>query len=69
MLILQEAGEERAGGIVVGPACEGPELAGIGFGAIACQGIDGEEDERGDRAGREDANLGQEVAGDGEASE
>jgi hypothetical protein len=48
----------------MGAARIAPELAGIGLGAVARQGIDGEKDERGDAAGGEDAALGEQIAGE-----
>jgi hypothetical protein len=41
----------------------GPQLAGIRLGAITREGIDGKEDEGSDAACGEDAELGQQVAG------
>jgi hypothetical protein len=69
MGILQEAGEQWAGRMVVRTACVGPELAGIRFGAIAGQGIDGKEDQGSDAAGSEDAEFGQQIAGKRHADE
>ena len=43
-------------------ACVRPELASIGFGAIAGQGIGDEEHERRHAAGAEDAYLGEQGA-------
>jgi hypothetical protein len=69
MGILQKAGEERAGRMMVCTTCVGPELAGIGFGAVTGQGIDGKEDQGRDAAGGEDAQFGQQVAREWQADE
>lgn len=54
---------------MVGAARVAPELASVGFSAVAGHGIDGEEDEGGDAAGGEDAAFGELVAGERQLSD
>jgi len=63
MGILQQGGHQGTGREVVRPARVAPELAGVGFTAIARQDVHGKEHEGGDTAGGENADLGHQKAG------
>jgi peptide subunit release factor 1 (eRF1) len=66
MGVLQQGGHQGTGREVVRAARVAPELAGVGFTAIARQDVHGKEHEGGDTAGGENTDLGHQKTGEGQ---